>query len=119
MIRIINQKKRSIILHGNIITPFQLLENKAIFIENGEIIEIKDEREINTATLIETEIIEAQGKFVVPGYIDIHIHGGGGSDVMDGDWETINQIAITHSCFGTTSFLPTTMTMSKNKIIKS
>jgi len=119
VIRIINQKKRSIILHGNIITPFQLLENKAIFIENGEIIEIKDERKIDTATLGETEIIEAQGKFVVPGYIDIHIHGGGGSDVMDGDWETINQIAITHSCFGTTSFLPTTMTMSKNKIIKS
>ena len=119
MIKITTQNKRFVILHGNIITPFQLLENKAIFIEKGKIIEIKDEKEINTTALMREEIIEAQDKFIIPGYIDIHIHGGGGSDVMDGDYESINKIAVAHSHFGTTSFLPTTMTMSKDKIIRS
>jgi len=83
----INKNKRIIITNGTIITPFHLLNGKAIIVEKGR--------------------------------IDIHVHGGGGSDVMDGDYEAINQIAISHSHFGTTSFLPTTMTMSKDKIIRS
>ena len=119
MIKITTQNKRFVILHGNIITPFQLLENKAIFIEKGKIIEIKDEKEINTATLMEAEIIEAQDKFVVPGYIDIHLHGGGGYDFMDGNYQAIQQIALTHVRFGTTSLLSTTMTATEGQIIQS
>lgn len=64
-------------------------------------------------------MIEARNKFIVPGYIDMHVHGGGGSDVTDGEYEAIKQIAINHSRFGTTAFLPTTTTMAKDKIIKS
>ena len=115
----INKNKRIIIINGTIITPFHLVSGKAIIIEKGKIIEIVNKEELKTATLTGVEVIEAKDKFIVPGYIDIHIHGGGGSDVMDGDYEAINQIAITHSHFGTTSFLPTTMTMSKDKIIRS
>ncbi|MBU1427335.1 N-acetylglucosamine-6-phosphate deacetylase, partial [bacterium] len=115
----INKNKRIIIINGTIITPFHLVSGKAIIVEKGKIIEIVNKEELKTATLIGAEVIEGKDKFIVPGYIDIHIHGGGGSDVMDGDYEAINQIAITHSHFGTTSFLPTTMTMSKDKIIRS
>jgi len=79
---------------------------------------ITDKKE-DFALLKNVEIIEAQNKFIVPGYIDIHVHGGGGSDVMDGEYEAIKQVATTHSRFGTTAFLPTTMTMTKDKIIKS
>jgi N-acetylglucosamine-6-phosphate deacetylase len=105
-------------LHGTIVTPFQLLEDRIIIIEKGKIIAITDKKE-DLALLKNVEIIEAQNKFIVPGYIDIHVHGGGGSDVMDGEYEAIKQVATTHSRFGTTAFLPTTMTMTKNKIIKS
>jgi N-acetylglucosamine-6-phosphate deacetylase len=105
-------------LHGTIITPFQLLEDRIIIIEKGKIIAITDKKE-DLAILKNVEIIEAQNKFIVPGYIDIHVHGGGGSDVMDGEYEAIKQVATTHSRFGTTAFLPTTMTMTKDKIIKS
>ncbi len=115
----INKNKRIIIINGTIITPFHLVSGKAIIIKKGKIIEIVNKEELKTATLTGVEAIEAKDKFVVPGYIDIHVHGGGGSDVMDGDYESINQIAIAHSHFGTTSFLPTTMTMSKDKIIRS
>jgi N-acetylglucosamine-6-phosphate deacetylase len=105
-------------LHGTIVTPFQLLEDRIIIIEKGKIITITDKKE-DLAILKNVEIIEAQNKFIVPGYIDIHVHGGGGSDVMDGEYEAIKQVAATHARFGTTAFLPTTMTMTKDKIIKS
>lgn len=105
-------------MHGTIITPFQLLEDRIIIIEKGKIIAITDKKE-DLAILKNVEIIEAQNKFIVPGYIDIHVHGGGGSDVMDGEYEAIKQVATTHSRFGTTAFLPTTMAMTKDKIIKS
>lgn len=105
-------------MHGTIITPFQLLEDRIIIIEKGKIIAITDKKE-GIAILKNAEIIKAKDKFVVPGYIDIHVHGGGGSDVMDGEYEAIKQVATTHSRFGTTVFLPTTMAMTKDKIIKS
>jgi len=115
----INKNKRIIIINGTIITPFHLFSGKAIIVEKEKILEIKNEEEINNIILNGAEVIEGKDKYIAPGYIDIHVHGGGGSDVMDGDYEAINQIAITHSHFGTTSFLPTTMTMSKDKIIRS
>ena len=105
-------------MHGTIVTPFQLLEDRIIIIEKGKIIAITDKKK-DLAILKNVEMIEAQNKFIVPGYIDIHVHGGGGSDVMDGEYEAIKQVATTHSRFGTTAFLPTTMTMTKDKIIKS
>ncbi len=115
----INKNKRIIIINGTIITPFHLVSGKAIIVEKEKILGIKNEEEINNVILNGAEVIEGKDKYIAPGYIDIHVHGGGGSDVMDGDYEAINQIAITHSHFGTTSFLPTTMTMSKDKIIRS
>lgn len=106
-------------MNGTIITRFHLVSGKAIIVEKGRIREIVNKEELSTATLTGAEVIEGKDKYIVPGYIDIHVHGGGDSDVMDGDYEAINQIAIAHSHFGTTSFLPTTMTMSKDKIIRS
>lgn len=46
---------------------------------------------------------------IIPGFIDLHVHGGGGSDVMEAG-SSLDTIARTHSRFGTTSFLATTMT---------
>lgn len=58
------------------------------------------------------EVIDGQGKLLVPGYIDIHLHGCAGCDVMDATPESIKKIAAVLAENGTTSFLPTTVTMS-------
>lgn len=54
-----------------------------------------------------------------PGFIDIHIHGAGGYDTMDGTVDAIDSISKTIVKHGTTSFLPTTMTVSIEQINKS
>ncbi|HJX01609.1 MAG TPA: N-acetylglucosamine-6-phosphate deacetylase [Candidatus Humimicrobiaceae bacterium] len=113
----INKNNKTIISNGTIITPFQLFEDKVISIEKGKIIDIEDKKNIFEPA--ETEVIDAGEGFIVPGFIDIHVHGGGGFDIMDGRYEAVEQVASAHSRFGTTAFLPTTMTMSKDKIIES
>lgn len=57
------------------------------------------------------EIIDAQGLYLSPGVIDIHIHGAGGKDVMEGTKEAIEVIGLAIAKHGTISFCPTTMTM--------
>lgn len=54
-------------------------------------------------------------RLVLPGFIDVHVHGGGGADVMDGDG-AIDTIARTHARHGTTSLLATTMTAPRADI---
>jgi N-acetylglucosamine-6-phosphate deacetylase len=57
--------------------------------------------------------IDANGKYISPGFIDIHIHGGGGHDFMDGTTEAFLKIAELHAKHGTTAMLPTTLTCEK------
>ena len=57
-------------------------------------------------------------KKIIPGFIDLHVHGGGGADVMESG-NAIEVIARTHAKFGTTSFLATTMTAPYEDLEKS
>ncbi len=64
----------------------------------------------------ETELINAKGLYLSAGFIDIHIHGSNGFDVMDGTEEALTEISKSILQTGTTSFLATTMTMSKEDV---
>lgn len=55
------------------------------------------------------DILDAQGRIVAPGFIDVHIQGAGGADILDGTPEALKTIAQTCARFGTTSFLATTV----------
>ena len=65
------------------------------------------------------EIKLPENAIVLPGFIDEHIHGAGGSDGMDGSVEDIATIAETIAAEGTTAFLVTTMTQSKENILNA
>jgi N-acetylglucosamine-6-phosphate deacetylase len=93
-------------LCGNILTPDGFVVGEITFAE--KIISIKKfDGEKNNLPMI------------IPGFIDLHVHGGGGSDVMDHDPSAISIIAKTHAKFGTTSFLATTMTSTIEDLEKS
>lgn len=54
-------------------------------------------------------VIDAGGLYLSPGFIDMHVHGGGGCSAMSGSAEDIVGMAEAHARFGTTSILPTTL----------
>lgn len=58
----------------------------------------------------EGEDLDASGLYVCPGFVDIHAHGGGGSDFMDHDEEAFDTALAFHAANGTTSMLPTSLT---------
>ena len=61
--------------------------------------------------------IDLDGKYVVPGFIDVHIHGSNGADAMDGTAEALKTISSYIATKGTTKFLATTLTSSKEELI--
>lgn len=65
------------------------------------------------------EILELDDELLVPGFIDVHIHGFAGSDAMDGEVEALETIARSIVQYGVSSFLPTTMTGEKKALEKS
>jgi len=66
--------------------------------------------------LTDKKVIDAQGNYLSPGFIDIHIHGSGGADVMDATPKALQTISSTLLQTGTTSYLATTMSMSEAAI---
>lgn len=65
------------------------------------------------------EVIDGEGNYLSPGFIDIHIHGCFGEDVMDAGEDTLENISRSIAKTGVTSFLATTMTMDMDRIRKA
>lgn len=104
------------IINGRLILENEILEKKAIVFDE-KIIHIGENEDIKNYEL--EEIIDAKNAYVCPGFIDIHIHGSGGRDTMEGSIEALEVISRTILKNGVTSFLPTTMTMEIPKIRKA
>jgi N-acetylglucosamine-6-phosphate deacetylase len=110
-------EKRSLIkiCNGNLITPNRIIPNGSLLIEDGIIIDVAE----HDLDIADAFIIDAGGKYISPGFIDIHVHGGGGHDFMDNTVEAFLAIAKTHARFGTTAMFPTTLTGPTEDIIKT
>jgi len=79
-------------------------EKISILVEDGVIRQIGDvEAEAGC------DILDAEGRIAAPGFIDVHIQGAGGADVLDGTEDALKAISQTCARFGTTSFLATTV----------
>ncbi len=103
------------IFNGKIITPYRVIPHGTVIISGETIAEVA-EGNIDVSDATE---IDARGKYISPGFIDIHIHGGGGYDFMDNSVEAFLGIAKMHARFGTTAMFPTTLTSAKEDMIKT
>ena len=101
--------------NGKLITPYRIIPQGCIIV-TGDTITAVAEGNIEFAGAIE---IDAKGNYISPGFIDIHVHGGGGSDFMDGTENAFLKIAETHARYGTTAMLPTTLTSEKEGLLQT
>lgn len=99
---------------AKIILPNSIEEGKALLF-NEKIVGLVEEKDIPA----DAEIINAEGCFVAPGLVDVHIHGYLNEDASDGTAEGIRKMAEGVMKNGVTSFLPTTMTVSMAEIEKA
>jgi len=103
------------IFNGHIITPQGILENGNILVVDGKIVEISA-RDIDAPGALD---IDVRGNYISPGFIDIHVHGGGGHDFMDNTVEAFLGAAQLHARHGTTSMLPTTLSCEKADLLET
>jgi N-acetylglucosamine-6-phosphate deacetylase len=103
------------ITNGKVITPDRILDGGTVVISGSKILDVV-EGNPEMPGAIE---IDAKGKYVSPGFIDLHVHGGGGHDFMDCTVEAFHEIAALHAKHGTTAMLPTTLTSDKASILLS
>jgi N-acetylglucosamine-6-phosphate deacetylase len=100
------------IINGRILTPYRIIEGGTLAFQNGKIIYVGE----SDIDLEYSGIIDAKGSYVSPGFIDMHSHGGGGHDFMDGTVEAYLGAAEMHARHGTTSILPTTLTSTNEEL---
>lgn len=103
------------IINGQILTPYRNIVGGTLLITSNVITAIS-EGDIDAPDAI---VIDAGGNFVSPGFIDLHVHGGGGYDFMDGHVDAFLKIAETHAKYGTTAMVPTTLTSEKEDLLKT
>ena len=103
---------KTAIINGRIITPHRILDQASLVMEDGVIEGIVKGRKPEADCYI-----DAQGSYVSPGFIDIHTHGGGGYDFMDGTPEAIIKACMAHLAHGTTSICPTTLTCTDEELL--
>ena len=103
------------IYNGKIITPYRIIERGTVLVSDGKILEVS-EGDIEAPEAIQ---LDASGNYISPGFIDIHVHGGGGYDFMDNSEEAFLRIAETHARYGTTSMVPTTLTADKEALFST
>jgi N-acetylglucosamine-6-phosphate deacetylase len=101
------------IYNGKIITPNHIINGGCVLISNGKIIEVS-EHNIDHPGALE---IDAKDKYISPGFIDIHVHGGGGHDFMDNTLEAFLGVAELHARHGTTALMPTTLSCEKDDLL--
>lgn len=97
------------LINGKIIAD-RVLEGWNLWIEGGRI------AAVTTRDCPGAQVIDAGGAYIAPGFIDIHTHGGGGYDFMDGTVEAVCKAASMHMSHGTTTLLPTTLSYGVDSI---
>ena len=91
------------IINAQILTPQGWLKNGSVIIRDNKILEVTN----CDLAIIGANIIDAKGTYIVPGGIDIHVHGGGGRDFMEGSIDAFQTAVKAHMQHGTTSIFPT------------
>ena len=101
-----------LVLRGRAVLPDAVLDDATIICRNGRIESVKRAGKSRT----NAPEVHAGSGWIVPGFIDIHVHGGAGADYMDGTAEAVKTVNRAHLRRGTTTIFPTTTTGSPEQV---
>lgn len=91
------------IINGQILTPQGWLKDGSVLISDGKLLEITN----SDLAIIGASVIDAKGMYIVPGFVSMHCHGGGGHDFTEGTPEAFKEAANAHLKHGSTTIFPT------------
>jgi len=111
------QGKSLVFKNAKIITPMRIIDDGLLTATDGKISYVGPKNEAKIPK--NAGIIDVAGKYLTPGFIDIHLHGGGGVDTMDATQDALEKISAAHAKGGATSIVPTTTSAPLDDIIKA
>ncbi len=104
---------KTVIANGIVLTPDERIDGGSVTVEEGRILLVERGRSAAPPT------IDARGCFVIPGFIDVHVHGADGFDTMDATPEAIQSMGRFMARHGVTAYLPTTVAASRQDTLAS
>ncbi|MGA0039337.1 MAG: N-acetylglucosamine-6-phosphate deacetylase [Pirellulales bacterium] len=104
-----------LITGGTLVLPDGVIEGGSVVCQQGRITEVL-RRPPRASLLGAATVIDARGGLIAPGFVDLHVHGGGGADFMDATDEAVRTAIAAHAAEGTTTLFPTTTTASPAEI---
>lgn len=112
--------KTAICLHNaTVLTGLSVMHNCAVYIKNNKIADVYNEERFKQKEFSKkVKIIDVKGAYIMPGMIDTHIHGIGGTGADDADYLSILHMSKTLPQYGVTSFIPTCCTSSEESLTK-
>jgi len=105
------------ILAGTIYTPTEKIEDGVVLVEERRIASLGRSKQIKIPA--SARVVDHRTRTVVPGFIDLHVHGGAGHDLMEATPEAVAAVATHLAAHGTTSFLATTVTASLDRTLQA
>jgi N-acetylglucosamine-6-phosphate deacetylase len=102
-----------VVENGTVVLPDRLVEQSAVVCEAGRITAVG--RRVRRPR--QAVVVDARGGFICPGFVDLHVHGGGGADFMDGEVAAVFTALFAHARHGTTTLFPTTTTGTPAQIL--
>src|SRR6185312_10845748 len=106
----------TVITASRLITPIEWIESPVVVVEDGHITALQSRSD---AEIPAGQHLNFPDLILVPGFIDIHIHGGAGRDAMEADESALAQIERQLVKHGVTAYLPTTVTAPQEKTVKA
>lgn len=106
-----------LIQNAHIATPLGLIDRGWLLVEEQRIVALDVGPPPRRDG--EAQIYDANGKMILPGFIDLHVHGGIGHESMDGDPDVLRKLALFYAQHGVTGFLPTTWTAPSEDILRA
>ena len=103
------------IINGKILTSQGWLDEGSVLISDGKILEVTN----SDLAVIGAKVIDARGMYIVPGFVAMHVHGGGGHDFKEGTDEAFRTAVQAHLRHGATSIFPPLSSSSADEIRKA